>query len=79
MPLSANLFRLESSILTRAKRATNRNKVGYRKTKLKNNYFFIFFREDFGRRDFIQELFITNASLLYGRRNPVAGAGDVAS
>ena len=25
MPLSANLFRLESSILTRAKRATNRN------------------------------------------------------
>ena len=27
MPLSANLFRLESSILTRVKRATNRNNV----------------------------------------------------
>ena len=28
MPLSANLFRLESSILTQVKRATNRNNVG---------------------------------------------------
>ena len=30
-PLSANLFRLESSILTRAKRATNRNNVATEK------------------------------------------------
>ena len=28
MPLSANLFRLQSSVLTRAKRATKRNNVG---------------------------------------------------
>ena len=31
MPLSANLFRLESSILTRAKRATSRNNVATEK------------------------------------------------
>ena len=33
MPLSANLFRLESSILTRAKRATNRNNVATEKRR----------------------------------------------
>ena len=31
MPLSANLFRLESSILTQEKRATNRNSVATEK------------------------------------------------
>ena len=59
MPLSANLLRLESSILTRAKRATSRNNVATEKNKneAKKNYFFIifFFRGDFGRGDFIRE------------------------
>ena len=40
MSLSVNLFRLESSILMRAKRATNQNN-SYRKTKLQ--FFFLFF------------------------------------
>ena len=35
MPLSTNLFQLESSILTRAKQATNRNNVATEKTNLK--------------------------------------------
>ena len=34
-PLSANLLKLESSILPRAKRATNRNNVDTEKTNLK--------------------------------------------
>ena len=40
MPLSANLFRLESSILTQAKRATNRNNVATEKLGI----FFFFYR-----------------------------------
>ena len=45
MPLIANLLKLESSILTRAKRATNRNDVA---TKKRSYIFFsFFFRGDF--------------------------------
>ena len=42
MPLSANLLKLESSILTQAKRATNRNNIATKKCKQKKNHFFIF-------------------------------------
>ena len=49
MPLSANQLKLESSIQTRAKRATNRNNVAAEKQR------YIFFRGDFGRGDFILE------------------------
>ena len=40
MPLSANLFLLESSILTLAKRATNRKNVA---TEKRSQIFYIFF------------------------------------
>ena len=51
MPLSANLFRLESLILTRAKRATNRNNVATEKRS------YIFFSGGFCRGDSIREPF----------------------
>ena len=56
MPLSANLLKLESSILTRAKRAPNRNNVATEK----RSYIFFFFSGGFlsggfCRWDFIRE------------------------
>ena len=49
--LDANLFPLESSILTRSKRATNRNNVATEK----RNYIFSSFSGGFCRRDSIRE------------------------
>ena len=54
MWFSTNLFRLESSILTRAKRATNRNNVATEK----RSYIFNFFSEGFWWRGFCRGDFI---------------------
>jgi len=59
MPLSANLFRLEFSILTRAKRATNRNNVATDFFLSKLRFFFSggIWSGGFCHGDFIREPF----------------------
>ena len=61
MPLSTNQFRLESSILTQAKRATNRNNVA----TVKRCY--IFFWGGFWSGDFIREPQKTHVCKKYTR------------
>ena len=60
MPLSANLLRLESSILTRAKRPTNRNNVATEKRSYIFFYYYFFFRGHFGRGDFVGKILSRN-------------------
>ena len=56
IPLSANLFRLESSILMRAMQATNRNNVETEKRR----YIFFLGGGDFFRGDFVGVIFTYN-------------------
>ena len=62
MSLSANLFRLETSILTRVKRATNRNNVGCRNDQEPKNSTRSFF--DMPYQELQHFLFYTYWSLL---------------